>query len=297
MIGDRPYMREPAYQTRRLSASVILMIVITVAFAFQQINAVYIGKPLEGYLALSRAGISRGFLWQFLTFQFLHASFTHLLFNLIGIWFLGRFVEERLGAPRMLRIYFTCGVLGGVLQMLMAFVAPDFFGQWHVYGASAGVCGLLAAFATLEPEGTILLFFVVPVRARHLLMASIGIAFFFTIVPSDPGIAHAAHLGGLLGGIAYIRRGLHWEHVFSETLQARRSRPLRINRELVRAPASKRTFWQNAPPAEEEELTPTDFISQEVDPILDKISAHGIHSLTERERKILESARAKMAKR
>ena len=291
-------MREPAYQTRRLSASVILMIVITIAFALQQINAVYIGKPFEGYLALSRAGISRGFLWQFLTFQFLHASFTHLFFNLISIWFFGRFVEERLGAPRMLRIYFTCGVLGGVLQMLMAFVAPGFFGQWHVYGASAGVCGLLAAFATLEPDGTILLFFVVPVRARHLLMASIGIAFFFTIVPSDPGIAHAAHLGGLLGGIAYIRRGLHWEQIFSETLQARRSRPLRINRELVRAPANKRTFWQSAAPAaEEEDLTATDFISQEVDPILDKISAHGIHSLTERERKILESARAKMAKR
>lgn len=290
-------MREPSYQSRRLSASVMLMIVITVAFAFQQINAVYVRKPFEDYLALSRGGISRGFIWQFLTFQFLHGGGLHLIFNVIGIWFFGRFVEERLGAPRMLRIYFTCGVLGGLLHMVMAFVAPQFFGLWPVFGASAGVCGLLAAFATLEPEATILLFFVIPVRARYLLIASVGIALFFTVVPSDPGIAHAAHLGGLLGGVAYIRRGLHWEHLISERLETRRLRPLRANRELVKAPASKRAFWQRSAPAEEDDLSAADFISKEVDPILDKISAHGIQSLTERERKILEAARAKMAKR
>jgi membrane associated rhomboid family serine protease len=289
-------MREPSYQRRRLSASVILMMVITVAFAFQQINEVYIRKPFEIYLALSRDGISRGFLWQFLTFQFLHGGGLHLIFNLIGIWFFGRFVEERLGASRMLRIYFTCGGLGGLMHIVMAFVAPQFFGLWPVFGASAGVCGLLAAFATIEPDATILLFFVIPMRARHLLIASVGIALFFTVVPSDPGIAHAAHLGGLLGGIGYIRRGLHWEHLISGRLEARRLRPRRANRELVKTPASTRAFWQRSPLTEDGDLSTADFISKEVDPILDKISAHGIQSLTERERKILEAARAKMAK-
>lgn len=297
MIGDRPYMREPAYHRRRLSASVILMIAITAAFGLQQINATYLQGPVVDYLALSRAGISRGFIWQFLTFQFLHGGLFHLLCNLLGIWFFGSFVEERLGAPRMLRIYFTSGVLGGVLQIAMAFLAPRFFGPWHVFGASAGVCGLLAAFATIEPDATILLFFVLPVRARHVLIASLGIAFFFTVVPPSDGIAHAAHLGGLLSGIAYIRRGLQLEQTLSERLEARRARPLRTNRELVAAAANKRAFWQRSKVAEEDDLSATEYISREVDPILDKISAHGIQSLTERERKILEAARAKMAKR
>ena len=290
-------MRQPAYNSRRLSTTVALMIGITVAFAVQQINAVYVGLPVNEYLALSRSGISRGFVWQLLTFQFLHGGFGHLFWNLVGIWFFGRAVEERLGGPRMLRVYFICGVIGGLLQTVMAFVAPKFFGQWPVVGASAGVCGLLAAFATLEPDATILLFFVLPVRARHILIGSVGIAFFFTLVPSDPGIAHAAHLGGLLGGIVYIRRGLQIEHLISERLSERHAQPPRPNRELVKTAASKRAFWQISKADEEDDLTPTEFISREVDPILDKISAHGIQSLTERERKILEAARAKMAKR
>lgn len=276
--------------------SVVLMIVITVAFGLQQINAVYAGFPIDRYFALSRWGLSRGYLWQLLSFQFLHVGLLHLICNLIGIWFFGRFVEERLGANRMLRIYFTCGVLGGLTQAIMAFIVPQFFGVASVVGASAGFLGLLAAFAMMEPGAEILVFFVLPVKAIHMLVASVGVALFFTIVPSDPGIAHAAHLGGLLCGVAYIRWGLEWEQRFTERLRARRFRPLRINRELVRAPASKKAFWQRSK-VTEEDLSATEYISREVDPILDKISAHGIQSLTDRERKILEAAREKMAKR
>jgi membrane associated rhomboid family serine protease len=298
MLADRHYMRGPTMGPRR-SASVILMIVITVAFALQQINAVYLNLPVNQYLALSRWGISQGFIWQPLTFQFLHGGLTHLFFNLLGIWFFGRFVEERLGPARMLRIYFTCGVLGGLLHTTLAFLLPQFFGATAVVGASAGVCGLLAAFAMLEPAGEILVFFVLPVRAQHFLIASLSIAGFFTVVPSDPLIAHAAHLGGLLGGIAYIRWGLQMEHSIADRISSQRAAPSKPNRELVRAPASKRAFWQRPNPktVEVEDMPSAEFISREVDPILDKISAHGIHSLTDRERKVLEAARAKMAKK
>ncbi len=72
---------------------------------------------------------------------------------------------------------------------------------------------------------------------------------------------------------------------------------MRRPRELVRAAVPKRAFWQRAKDIEEDDLSATEYISQEVDPILDKISAHGIQSLTERERKILEAARAKIAKK
>ncbi len=297
MLEDRSYMRAPAYG-RRMPAYVILMIVITVAFALQQINAVYIRQPVIQYLALSKSGLSHGYVWQLLTFQFLHGGLWHLFCNLIGIWCFGRFVEERLGSARMVRIYFACGVLGGLLHALMAFSFPSFFGVGPVVGASAGVCGLLAAFAMLEPEGEILLCFVIPVRAKYLLIASMGVALFFTIVPSEPGIAHAAHLGGMLGGIAYLRWGLRVEHAIANWVNGRSFPPLRPSRELVRTSASKRAFWERSKEtAEIEDLPPAEFISREVDPILDKISAHGIQSLTDRERRILEAARAKMSKR
>ncbi|MBI2928978.1 MAG: rhomboid family intramembrane serine protease [Verrucomicrobia bacterium] len=297
MLDDRSYMRAPTYG-RRMPAYVILMIVITVAFALQQINAVYIRQPVIQHLALSKSGLSHGYVWQLLTFQFLHGGLWHLFCNLIGIWCFGRFVEERLGSARMVRIYFACGVLGGVLHALMAFSFPSFFGLVPVVGASAGVCGLLAAFAMLEPEGEILLCFVIPVRAKYLLIASMGVALFFTIVPSEPGIAHAAHLGGMLGGIAYLRWGLRVEHAIATWVSGHRFPPMRPRWELVGTPAKKSSRWQRSKEAAEiEDLPPAEFISREVDPILDKISAHGIQSLTERERRILEAARAKMSKR
>lgn len=296
MLEDRSYMRVPRYEGK-LSATVWLMIGITGAFMLQEILRVYANSRLLGYLALSGSGLARGFLWQLVTFQFMHGGLFHLLCNLIGLWFFGRFVEERLGAGRMLRIFFLCGLLGGLAQVLVSLLAPRFFAP-VILGASAGVLGLLATFALLEPEGVILLFFVLPVRAKYILWASVGLALFFTIVPSDPGVAHAAHLGGLLGGIAYVRWGLAYEQVVFGWFSHRPLRPVRPRWEMARTPASRRSFWQRSRAASEvEDLPPAEFISREVDPILDKISAHGIHSLTERERRILEAAREKMSKR
>jgi membrane associated rhomboid family serine protease len=296
MLEDRSYMRAPRYEGK-LSATVWLMIGITGAFMLQEIIRVYGNNRVLGYLALSGSGLAKGYLWQLVSFQFLHGGLFHLLCNLIGLWFFGRFVEDRLGAGRMLRLFFFCGVLGGLTQVLVGLLAPKVFAP-VILGASAGVLGLLATFALLEPEGVILLFFVLPVRAKYILWASVGLALFFTIVPSDRGVAHAAHLGGLLGGIAYVRWGLAYERVVQGWFSRRQMRPARPRWEMARTTAAKRSFWQRSKAAGEvEDLPAAEFISREVDPILDKISAHGIQSLTERERRILEAARQKMSKR
>ena len=301
MLGDRHYMRS-APPSPRWSMSVVLMAVVVAAFALQQINAVYVGANIYDYLALSTWGLSKGFVWQLLTFQFLHGGLLHLLCNLIGIWFFGRFVESRLGSANFLKLYFSSGVFGGLLQSLLGWLFPNHLGAGPVVGASAGIFGLLAAFAVLEPESEILLFFVLPVKSKYLLWTFTGIALFFTIVPSDPGVAHAAHLGGIIAGAAFIRwrfysrpwlsnwprfRALHWQ-----PFKARQRK-----RELVKAASLKAVRWQGPKIQPTEDVPAEDFISQEVDPILDKISAHGIHSLTPRERKILEAARARMEKR
>jgi hypothetical protein len=143
-------------------------------------------------------------------------------------------------------------------------------------------------------EITLLLFFFIPVslRARTLLWIVAGVALFGIIIPIGH-VAEAAHLGGIATGLAYI----HWIVQGSGWPSFSRSRPAARPRVLVTAPFPKKPFWQRSKTGEADDLPPAEFISREVDPILDKISQHGIQSLTERERKILEAARNKMAKR
>jgi len=176
----------------------------------------------------------------------------------------------------------------------MAKIAPG-YGGGSVVGASASGLGLLAAYAALFPhrEITLLLFFFIPVslRARTLLWISLGLAIFGILVPMG-NVAEAAHLGGIVTGLAYI----HWI-VQGTGWPTFRFKPAAKPRVLVTAPFPKKPFWQRSKATDAEDLPPAEFISREVDPILDKISAYGIQSLTERERRILETAREKMGRR
>jgi hypothetical protein len=184
-------------------------------------------------------------------------------------------------------------VVGGLFQEFVALIWPAYFGS-AVVGASAGILGVVAAFALLFPERslTLLIAFVIPVnlRAKYLLvfslvMAALGISFPQSIFGG--GVAHAAHLGGILTGLAFIRF-----HADAPDI----SWPKFGSRKPPRSPL-KAPIWARATKEDSAELPPDKFISREVDPILDKISAHGIQSLTEQERKTLEAARNKMAKR
>jgi hypothetical protein len=163
-----------------------------------------------------------------------------------------------------------------------------------VVGASASICGLIAAFAALDPEQLILFNFFIPMRAKWLFYISLGIAVFFVLAPGQSRIAHAAHLGGLLSGWAYVRFGMTQSWRLPGWPWFRR-RP----RKIVKLPRSsillgKSSTRRRMPAAED--LPPAEFISREIDPILDKISAHGIQSLTAEERKLLEAARERMGR-
>jgi hypothetical protein len=178
---------------------------------------------------------------------------------------------------------------------VLGLILPALFG-FPTMGASAGVSALLAVFCMLNRDHTILLMFFLPIRAHYLLIGSLAVATFFVVVPAEPGVAHAAHLGGLLGGMGYVRLLLERER---RLFDWRPYTDVRRPRELVPTGRSRRTLFrqQAGPPRRAEDLPPGEFISKEVDPILDKISAHGIQSLTEREKKILEAARARMSRR
>jgi membrane associated rhomboid family serine protease len=291
MIEDRDYMRQPAFHEPRFSFTVALLVVNAAAFLIQLISANFPhGREIQNdYFALSLDGLKSGYVWQLLTFQFMHASWMHLIFNSLAIFFFGRSVETVLGRNRFLAVYFSSGIIGGVVQMLFALVFQSF--DAPVVGASAGAYGLVAAFAVLnwEEQFTLLIyFFPVSMRGKTLLWASIGLALVGLLTPGS-GVANAAHLGGILTGfvcVRYIFQG-RWPQ---PEFPARRREP----REFVAA--GKNKFWSSAAKTDDD-LSADEFLQREVDPILEKISAHGIHSLTARERETLEKARAKMQRR
>jgi membrane associated rhomboid family serine protease len=290
MLEDRSYMRAESLRVR-WPFTLLLLIVNVAVFALQEINAAYLHFPVGRYLALSNEGLRHGYLWQLLTFQFLHGGGWHLVLNCVGLYFFGRAVEERLGRAAFLKVYLLSGVAGGLFQALLGALLPVHF-RMEVLGASAGVYGLIAAATVVEPNAVILLSFIIPVKAKYFLFLAAGISLFYIFVP-DSGIAHGAHLGGLMAGYAYVRWGMQAESIF---LSRRLRRPLLRPRELIQVRSQRETPWRRAK-TQPEDLSPTEFISREVDPILDKISAHGIQSLTPRERQILEKARAKMERR
>jgi membrane associated rhomboid family serine protease len=287
MLDDRDYMRQPVYRTPQISFTIVLLIVNAIIFLFQLLaeNSPH-GAEIEGrYFALSLDGLKHGYVWQLLTFQFMHAGWMHILFNSFAIFFFGRPVEMVLGARRFLALYFLSGIIGGGVQMLFALSFSAF--DSSVVGASAGAYGLVAAFAVLNwtERFTLFIYFIpVTMRGRTLLWVSIVLAIFGSLTPNN-GIADGAHLGGILAGFFLARqffRGYSSAWGFS------------ASREPVAA-RKKKFFWQSkinddASP----EISTDEFLQSQVDPILEKISAKGIGSLTAREREILESARKKM---
>ena len=293
MLEDRPYMKSSPLERRPVTIS--LLIALIIIYFVQSGLDLYGGLQLENLLGLSVHGIREGKVWQLFTFQFLHQAPVpwHLLVNCLALFFLGRAVEETLGAASFLRLYFLSGLFGGVLQLLTTWILPH-HPDISVVGASAGVMGLLAAYATLFPMRDITFFlFVFPItlRAQYLFWFALLISLYGTAVPFSY-LAHAAHLGGLLTGVAYIRWGLAQRRLGWHPFQTRQRK-----RELVKAASVKVTRWSRPRGKGLDEVPPEEFISREVDPILDKISAHGIQSLTPRERQILEAARAKMERR
>jgi membrane associated rhomboid family serine protease len=278
----------------------ILLVSVFACFVVQGIVEGVWGPGLVDQLfALSTQGLKEGRIYQLITFQFMHAGWMHLLGNMIVLYFFGRAMEETLGRWGLLRLYLLSGTVGGLTQIALAFAFPAYFAG-GVVGASAGGFGLIAAFATRAPDQLIMLL-IPPVafKARIFLLVEAVISLLglfgplinFTLFAGN--IAHAAHLGGMLTGIFYLRWAGRVPRPFEFWRPfARRSPPPK--RELVSA--VPRRAWRGARKPVED-LPPAEFISREVDPILEKISAQGIHSLTERERQILEAARNKMAKR
>jgi membrane associated rhomboid family serine protease len=152
--------------------------------------------------------------WQLVTSAFLHspASFMHILFNMFILWMFGMRIENLWGSRRFLIYYFAC-VLGASLLQLIAVSAPFIWpGIWTptlgpTLGASGGVLGVLLAFGMMYPNEPIYLYFLVPIKAKYLVIGFAALDLFAGVTGSQVGVANFAHLGGMLTGFLLI---LYW---------------------------------------------------------------------------------------
>lgn len=279
-------MREPSYRSQ-WSATHILIFILVGLFILQSFMLRYTAAGYYWYSELSLTGdvLRQGHLWQLLTFQFLHAplgggGMAHIFFNCFGLYMFGMSLEQNLGSKGFLKLYLFSGTLGGLFHAAGNLLLPNLF-PVPVVGASAGVTGLVAACAMFYPTAQISVFFLFPIPARVFLVFMILFSVFGIL--ADPSrVAHGAHLGGILAALLYVRWVMHWDWKMPSFNLFKRQ-PKVITGGLRSAAAAPERTGET--------------LSAEIDAILDKISAHGIQSLTESERQKLQAARSRMAKR
>lgn len=250
-------------------------------------------KTLESYLIqyFALMPIGSGFQpWQLLTFQFMHGSFSHILFNMLYLWMFGTELENLWGSKKFLIYYLTCGIGAGLTQI---FLSPIFEGSvGPTVGASGGIYGVLMAYAILFPRRPIYLYFFIPIPAMYLIGFMILLELFSV---GDLSLtAHLAHIGGAFIGLIYILV----ERYFNFSLDGLVENFQRKSKmKYYSTKKSNRYYDVDYYEVEDstEEPDKTDTIDQEViDQILDKISKYGYQSLTDEEKRILFDASKKL---
>jgi membrane associated rhomboid family serine protease len=146
------------------------------------------------------------YIWQLFTYQFLHGGLFHLLFNMLALWMFGCDLERRWGSAFFLKYYFVSAVGGGILNTLVMpnQMAPSI-------GASGGIYGILLAYGLIYPNQIVYFYFLFPIKMKHFVWIIGAITFYSSITAGQSGIAHLAHLGGMLFGYLYLRGGNPWE--------------------------------------------------------------------------------------
>jgi membrane associated rhomboid family serine protease len=263
----------------RLTPSVARLIAVT-AIAQLLLETVFTSPEVRSVLAMNPASFA-GRPWGALSYLFVHSSILHLATNMLGLYLFGTAVEARMGSRSFLFYYIYCGIGAAVFSLLLNFVLP----QSPIIGASGAVLGVAVAFAMFWPDVEIMVFPIpVPIRARTLVIGLAVVDLVFARWVQD-GVAHEAHLGGMLAGWMFFR---------IQALSSRRPAPTPRQQPervvMVQQTAATRDSDPHAPaPSRPLSSRPgSDPVAAEVDRVLDKISANGIESLTQEERRFLD---------
>ena len=275
-----------------INAGIFFLQVIANNFRVGDMPAWYI---LNTWFALNPIAEGSNFqVWQLITYQFMHGSFSHILFNMFGLWMFGMEIENQWGSKKFLIYYLLCGVAAGLFQLFL----PPLFGQAAAItiGASGAVFGILIAFGMIFPERYIFLYFLVPVKAKYLIGFLIVLEFLL-IDSAGSNVAHLAHLGGAIAGFIFImldkNTTVPLKNIFNKSRSGSGSgyqNPFSGITDRFRRSDSdvQEAKFYDINSKKEEEIT-----QEVIDKILDKISKSGYQNLSEKEKKILFEASKK----
>ena len=186
------------------SAVKILIIANVVVFVLQNLSQ----EVMEGLFALwplQRIDPRWHFqLWQIVTYAFLHDThiLAHLVFNMLGLWVFGDGIERYVGSRRLLECYFASVVTAALTQLFV----PALFGAppGPTIGASGGVFGLILAYAVMFPKRKVAVYFLIPMPVWLFATLYAGIELYLGVTGTAAGVAHFAHLGGMVGSALVI---------------------------------------------------------------------------------------------
>ncbi|MEP6778135.1 MAG: rhomboid family intramembrane serine protease [Chthoniobacterales bacterium] len=271
LSGRRPTSFTRRWTERRRVVLLWLIGANVAAFVTQLFLEAYQPGFARDYLGLSDNGLRSAHAWQVCTAIFLHRGAWHLVGNMLVLYLLGRDVESIVGRRHFLLLYLAGAVSGEVGHLIFM---PS---TTVLFGASGGVAAVLMAYATILPELelTSMVFFVFPIRlkAKHLVCAACAIVATLIIIDRFGTVTHSAWLGGCAAGWLY-------SHLLG----------------FGRPSFVQRTLRQRRAAAEHARLMTFDqFVTEEIDPLLDKISREGMQSLTRQERRTLAQVREKIS--
>ncbi len=233
------------------------------------INAVVFLLMLVGYRLVEPFGLTptlvkKGYIWQLFTYMFLHGGLFHLLFNMFALWMFGPPLERQWGTRQFVKYYFYTGIGAGIFTLVLSI-------NWSIptIGASGAIFGILVAYALLFPDSIIYLWFLVPIKAKYLVIIFGVLELIASINYTPDGIGHFAHLGGMVVGYLYLKSDWRAAFLFRFFREAKYRRKLK-------ALSKKR-----------EE---TEKLMGQVDEILDRINQVGYENLSRSEKKTLEKA-------
>ncbi len=269
--------RKPSSLTRRWSERqhVVLLVLVSTniaVFVVQLFLETYQPGIVRDFLGLSDRGVRDAYAWQFITAMFLHAGPWHLAGNMLVLYLLGRDVESILGQRHFFYLYLA-GAVGGELGHL--FLMPT---NSVLLASSGGVAAVLIAYATILPELelTSIFFSIYPLRlkANHLVYAIVLVGIVLSMTHRTGVVIHSAFLGGCAAGWLYAHLlGFGRTSFLQRVVRQRRAEAERLER-----------------------MSAKQFITEEIDPLLDKIFRSGINSLTRGERHMLARAREKITR-
>src|SRR5437660_9738978 len=180
-----------------------LVIACGIGFLLQIFDQ-FSGAPAFTYkFGLVPAAITQKYyLWQIVTYIFLHGGFFHILFNMFALYMFGSELEQLWGTREFTKFFFICGIGAAITSVIVSPYSPV-----PIIGASGAIFGLLLAYGVLFPNRIIYLYMVIPIQAKWFVVIMGAIAFLSSMSASGGGIAHIAHLGGMLVGFMYLKGG------------------------------------------------------------------------------------------